>query len=97
MEIIHVWALAGALGLAALAATLKAVECRHELKLADNVISGLRKELDALNEKHNKSVSDFQSLNSAEKAELLNRISNLEEQLKSHNAQPLNYPKLNNG
>ena len=94
MELIHVWALASALGLAALAVTLKAVEYRHELKLSNDIVSILRKELDALQQQHNKSITDYQQLNSAEKEKLLNRISELEKQLAIHRSKPLNYPGL---
>lgn len=81
MEIIHVWALAGAFGLAALAATLKAVEYRHELKLANDVITVLRKEIDVLKQETNKRISNLEQLKSTEKVKLEERISNLEKQL----------------
>ncbi len=74
MEIVHVWALASALGLAALAATLKAVEYRHELKLSNDIVSGLRKELDTLQEQHNQCISDLQKLQSAKESEFLKPI-----------------------
>ena len=92
MELVHVWALAGALGLAALAATLKAVEYRHELKLSNDVVSSLRKELNMLQQQHNESVTNFQQLNSAEKEKFTNRISELEKQIAFHNLKPINYP-----
>ena len=92
MELIHVWALASALGLAALAVTLKAVEYRHELKLSNDIVSILRKELDALQQQHNKSITDYQQLNSAEKEKFTNRISELEKQIAFHNLKPINYP-----
>ena len=74
MEIIQVWALAGALGLAALAATLKAVEYRHELKLADKEISRLGKEMDILKDETNKRVADLEKLKAAEIEKLTDRI-----------------------
>jgi hypothetical protein len=74
MELIHVWALASALGLAALAATLKAVEYRHELKLANDVISSLRQEIDTLKNQNNQCVSDIEKLNAAKKDEFLKPI-----------------------
>lgn len=74
MELIHVWALASALGLAALAATLKAVEYRHELKLANDVVSSLRQEIDILKNQHDKCVSDLEKLKAAKKNEFLNPI-----------------------
>lgn len=67
MEIIHVWALASALGLATLAATLKAVEYRHELKLSNDVVSVLRQELDTLKNHHDQCVSDLEKLKTAKK------------------------------
>ena len=94
MEMIHVWALAGSLGLAALAATLKAVEYRHGLKLANDVASSLRKELDTLQQKHNESILYSQQLHSTEIEELTNRISDLEKQINLLNAKPLKYPDL---
>jgi len=97
MELIHVWALASALGLTALAATLKTVEYRHELKLSNDIVSSLRKELDALQQQHNKSISNNQQFNAAEKEEFVKRISDLEEQLKLHHAKLLNYPSLGGG
>lgn len=74
MELVHVWTLASALGLAGLAATLKAVEYRHELKLADDVISGLRQELDALKNQHDQCVSDLEKLKTAKKDEFFKPI-----------------------
>ena len=88
MEMIHVWALAGGLGAAALAATLKAVGYRHELKLANEVIARLRKEMDALNEKHAKSITDSQELHTREKGELSKRIADCENKLLSHDVGP---------
>jgi hypothetical protein len=79
MELIHVWTLASALGLAALAATLKAVEYRHELKLANDVISGLRQEIDTLKDQHDQCISDLEKLKTAKKDEFL---------------KPINYPDL---
>ena len=95
MELIHVWALASALGLAALAATLKAVEYRHELKLSNDIVSSLRKELDSLQQKHNESIANSQQLNSAEKEKMLHRITELEGQMRLHRSKPIKYP--NNG
>lgn len=74
MEIEYVWTLAAALGAAALAATLKAVEYRHELKLSNDVITGLRKELDTLKNENDKCVSDLLKLQSAKKDEFLKPI-----------------------
>ena len=90
MEMIHVWALAGALGLAALAATLKAVEFRHELKLENEIVAALRKEIDLLNKKHNESISDTQQLHSAEIEKLTNRINHLESLQKERPQTPKN-------
>jgi len=62
----YVWALAGALGLAALAATLRAVEYRHELKLANKEIARLGKEAETL--------KDETKLKAAEIEKLTNRV-----------------------
>jgi type III secretory pathway component EscU len=61
---IQIWALAGFLGISAFTTAIKAVEYRRELKLSDEEVSRLRKELDALKQKHEKCVSDFQSFKS---------------------------------
>lgn len=74
MEIEYVWTLAAALGAAALAATLKVVEYRHELKLTNEVIAVLRKELDTLNQKNNQCISDLQKLQAAKEKEFLKPI-----------------------
>ena len=90
MEMFNVWALTAALGATTLAATLKAVEFRHELKLSNDVVTGLRKEIDLLNEKHSQRISEAQETN----VKLKNKISELQQQLESHNAQPLDLPPM---
>ena len=88
------WSLLVSIGAIAVGAVLDAVKHRRELHLANEELSSSRKQLDVLKQNHNESISNLVKLNFTEKAELIKRISDLEEQLKSHNAKPLHYPKL---
>lgn len=94
MEMTHVWALAVILFGVALAATLKAVEYRRELKMADEELSRLRQEMDALKQQHDQAISDAQTAYAAEIEELTAKLAELERQRKIQFAKPIKYPDL---
>jgi len=89
------WSILVAMGAITIAAVLKVVEHTRKLHLSDKELSGFREELETLKQNQNKTISDLETLHLTEKEKLLNRISDIEGQLKLHHSKPLNYP--NNG
>ncbi|MGR3302073.1 MAG: hypothetical protein ACUZ8I_06155 [Candidatus Scalindua sp.] len=66
MPEIWVWGLLASVIAIALIASLKAAEFRFELKMSEQVITGLWKKIDTLNEKNDQSVPNKPNLNARE-------------------------------
>jgi hypothetical protein len=66
MPEIWVWGLLASIILLAIGTSLKAAGLRFELKLRDQVINGLWKKIDALNERNNQGIPNKQKLGTRE-------------------------------
>lgn len=76
MPEIWVWGLLASVILLAIGVSFKAAEFRFELKLADQVITRLWKEVDTLNKRNNQSIPDKQEPKVGTTKKLINTIHN---------------------